>query len=194
MDRHLPTMPNQSSTSPQAIRPECDRLRGLIRIYFSSQKVWRCVIDIRRLKFMSTVPNDFHLFLLYQFNCLFHQKQSRYFSNMSLNLCLKYFNFSNCIKRNRDFVLELVTLEIVEKYIHNLPSQNNVTSARLSDLNKLLNDVARFDPKLFHFRQNCCCWESISTPEWLNEKLCAVTKKFNHNFENTPTVHKYISK
>lgn len=39
----------------------------------------------------------------------------------------------------------------------------------------MLKDVARLLPKLFHFRQNCCCWESISTPEW--RIFLAVTRK-----------------
>lgn len=38
----------------------------------------------------------------------------------------------------------------------NLPSQNRVTSVRLSLLNKFKNVVARLLPKLFHLRQNCC--------------------------------------
>lgn len=46
----------------------------------------------------------------------------------------------------------------------NLPSQNRVTSVRLSLLNKFENVVARLLPKLFHLRQNCCWWESMMPP------------------------------
>jgi len=46
----------------------------------------------------------------------------------------------------------------------NLPSQNRVTSVRLSLLNKFENVVARLLPKLFHLRQNCCWWESMMSP------------------------------
>lgn len=67
-------------------------------------------------------------------------------------------------------------LKLQNKYRKiNLPSQNSVTSARLSDLNKLLNDVAKLLPKLFHFRQNCCCCESISKPVLI--MLLAATKE-----------------
>lgn len=66
-------------------------------------------------------------------------------------------------------------LEKTEK----LPSQNSVTSARLSDLKRLLKEVARLLPKLFHFRQNCCCWDSISQP--VRIMLLAETKvMFNY--------------
>lgn len=40
-------------------------------------------------------------------------------------------------------------------YERDLPSQNRVTSLRLSLLNKFENAVARLLPKLFHLRQNC---------------------------------------
>lgn len=49
--------------------------------------------------------------------------------------------------------------------MNNLPSQNNVTSVKLSDLNKFPNAVAKLLPKLFHLRQNCCC-ESIPDVDW----------------------------
>ena len=60
-----------------------------------------------------------------------------------------------------------------------LPSQNNVTSVKLSDLNKLPNAVAKLLPKLFHLRQNCCC-ESIPDVDWnvfaeIYYKLCKFT-------------------
>lgn len=38
-----------------------------------------------------------------------------------------------------------------------LPSQKSVTSVRLADLNRLSNVLTRLLPKLFHFKQNCCC-------------------------------------
>ena len=46
----------------------------------------------------------------------------------------------------------------------NLPSQNRVTSVRLSLLNKFENVVAKLLPKLFHLRQNCCWWKSMMPP------------------------------
>lgn len=54
------------------------------------------------------------------------------------------------------------------------PSQNSVTSASVSLLNKLLNDVARLLPKLFHFKQNCCAPDSM--PPFM-KLLAATTKK-----------------
>lgn len=56
-----------------------------------------------------------------------------------------------------------------------LPSQNNVTSARLSDLNKLPKAVAKLLPKLFHFRQNCCCGSIPS----IKERECIPCNKKN---------------
>lgn len=58
----------------------------------------------------------------------------------------------------------------------NLPSQNRVTSVRLSFLNRFENAVARLLPKLFHLRQNWCWWESMmpplgSTPSWPSPPL-----------------------
>lgn len=55
-----------------------------------------------------------------------------------------------------------------------LPSQKRVTSARLSDLKRLLKAAARLLPKLFHFRQNCCC-ESMPGPAVWN--VLAVTRQ-----------------
>jgi len=45
---------------------------------------------------------------------------------------------------------------IVQYTNYILPSQNNDTSVKLSDLKRLSNAVTRLLLKLFHLRQNCC--------------------------------------
>lgn len=57
------------------------------------------------------------------------------------------------------FAIAYKDTKIIKERVHvlkNLPSQNRVTSVRLSLLNKFKDAVNRFVPKLFHLRQNCC--------------------------------------
>lgn len=59
-------------------------------------------------------------------------------------------------KKKRIKKLEIHFLNVRRK-LSILPSQKSVTSVRLADLNRLSNVLTRLLPKLFHFKQNCCC-------------------------------------